>query len=252
MHWRSRRIRAALHTLAVENVTNMEPFPNHHRDNCSSLGKPETAVTVTYQKRQQDLDWKRKHLFYHRGISLIPCSRTFSDYFRKLKFSFIHLRMIKLPLQIVVQIHKKAHLHLGCLHESPRTSKVNAVQEQKTFPRTKVIHWAALHTMMTIKRHYIPSDKRNTDPRHTENVSISSDEVTLKQERVPSLLHYQSYQWTPRISLLPLCPTNSSTSLWDLICLIKNKTGLCVLILTDSSITHLRRPALVAGPLISN
>lgn len=176
-------------------------------------------------------------------MSLIPCSRTFSGYFRKLKSSFIHLKMIKLPLQIVVQIHKKAHLHLGWLHESPRTSKVNAGQEKNNFPRTKVFHWAALYTIITIKRHYTPPDKKNTDPRHSENVNISSDEVILKEKPVPSLLHYQSYQWPPRISLLPLHPTNLSTSLWDLICFIKNKTGLCVLILTDFSTTHLRRPA---------
>lgn len=64
---------------------------------------------------------KRKHLFYQRGISLIPCRKTFSDYFRKLKTSFIHLRMIELPLQIVVQIHEKDHLHSAWLHESPKT-----------------------------------------------------------------------------------------------------------------------------------
>lgn len=192
---------------------------------------------------------KRKlFFFYQRGIPLIPCSRTFSDYFRKLKTSLIHLRMIKLPLQIIVQIHKKDHLDSGWLQESPKTSKVNAGQDQNTFPRMKVIHWAALYTVMTIKRHYIPPGKKNTDPRNTEYFNISSDEVTLQQETVLSLLHYQSHQWPPRISLLPLRPTNLSMSLWDLICFIKNKTGLCVLILTDFSTTHLRRPALVPGP----
>lgn len=156
--------------------------------------------------------------------------------------------MIKLPLQIVVQIQKKSHLHFGWLHESPRTSKVNAGQEQNTFPGTKVIHWAALYTMMTIKRHYTPPAKKNTDPRHTENVNISSDEVTLKQEIVLSLLHYQFHQWPPKIRLPLLCPTNSSMSLWDLICFIKNKVRPCVLILTHFSTIHLRRPAVVPGP----
>lgn len=182
---------------------------------------------------------KRKHLFYQRGVSFIPCSRTSSDYFRKLKTSFIHLGMIKLSLQIVVQIHKKDHLRLGWLPESPMTSKVNAGQEQSIFPRTKVIHWAALYTMVTIKRHYIPHDKKDTDPRNTENVNISSDEVTLKKETFLSLLPYQSHQWPSRISLLPLGPTNLSTSLWDLICFIKYKTGLCVLILTEFPTTPL-------------
>lgn len=115
-------------------------------------------------------------------------------------------------------------LHSGWLHESPRTSKVNAGQEQNTFPRTKVVHWAALYTTMTIKRHYILLGKNYTDPRNTENLNIASDEWNLLQNKKQSshLCASNIINCHLEVAFPPLCSRNLSL-FWKFICSIEKQ-----------------------------